>query len=155
MAGVVFQIIIVLKVLYAMVLGGMIGIEREFSDKPAGLRTLMLVAGAAALLMLTGEIIFQKDYIANNADLVSLDSIRIIQAIITGISFLGAGTILRRREKERIEGLTTAAAILLAGTVGICVGLEQYFLAAGASGLGILVMSGLRFIDRWVNKKVN
>ena len=112
--------------------------------------TLMLVSGAAALLMMTGEIIIQMQIIKENAMHIRLDPIRIVQAIITGISFLGAGTIIRRKESEQVEGLTTAAAILLAGTVGICVGLNQHILAAGISGLALLVISGLRFIDKWV-----
>ena len=149
----VAQIVILAKVAFAMLLGGIIGLEREYSEKPAGLRTLMLVSGAAAVLMFTGEILVNMQVFAQNAPLIGLDPSRVIQAIITGISFLGAGTIIRRPESESIEGLTTAAAILLAGAVGICVGLNQYILAAGISGLGLFVMSGLRFIEKWVAKK--
>lgn len=148
-----YQLKIVGEVAFAMLLGGVIGIERELSAKPAGLRTLMLVSGAAALLIITGEIILEQGVIQEKSNLIGLDPLRIIQAIITGISFLGAGTIIRRQKGEQVEGLTTAAAILLAGTVGICVGLDQYILAIGISGLGLLVISGLRFIDTWVVSK--
>ena len=150
---VVTQLKIIGEIAFAMLLGGIIGIEREISKKPAGLRTMMLVSGSAAVLMITGELILRMQIIKENANLISLDPIRIIQAIITGISFLGAGTIIRRKEGEHVEGLTTAAAILLAGIVGICVGLEQYILATGISVLGLFVISGLRFIDKWVFTK--
>ena len=136
---------------YAMLLGGIIGFEREYSDKPAGLRTLMLVSGSAAVLMIAGENVIKTDAYTEINELINIDPIRIIQSIIIGISFLGAGTIILREEKERLEGLTTAAAILLAGTIGICTGLHLYFLAAGISLMGLTVISGLRFFDRWIN----
>lgn len=141
------------EVAFAMLLGGIIGVERESSGKPAGLRTLMLVSGSAALLMIAGDIILDTYALKHYDDFINLDPIRIIQSIIIGISFLGAGTIMLRPEKEQVEGLTTAAAILLSGTVGICVGLRLYILATGISILSLIVMSGLRFIDRWIIKK--
>lgn len=147
------QLKILGEVAFAMLLGGIIGIEREISNKPAGLRTLMLVSGSAALLMISGEIIIELDITQKNADITGLDPLRIIQAIVTGISFLGAGTIIRHQNAGHVEGLTTAAAILLAGAVGICVGIDQYILAIGISVLGLIVMSVLRFIDKWIVKK--
>jgi putative Mg2+ transporter-C (MgtC) family protein len=141
------------EVALAMLLGGLIGVEREFAGKPAGLRTLMLVAGSAALLMIIGDIVMYDYAHKPYDDLISLDPIRIIQSIIIGISFLGAGTIILRQEKEKLEGLTTAAAILIAGTIGISIGLHLYVLATGISILSLIVMSGLRFTDRWIIKK--
>ena len=150
------EIIVQLKYLgevaFAMLLGGIIGVEREFSGKPAGLRTLMLVSGSAALLMIAGDTILDKYALKHYDDFIGLDPIRIIQSIIIGISFLGAGTIMLRPEKEQVGGLTTAAAILLAGTVGICVGLHLFILATGISLMSLIVMSGLRFIDRLIIK---
>lgn len=143
------------EVAFAMLLGGIIGVEREFSGKPAGLRTLMLVSGSAALLMIAGDIILDTYALKHYDEFINLDPIRIIQSIIIGISFLGAGTIILRQEKEQVEGLTTAAAILLAGAVGICVGMHLYILATGISILSLIVMSGLRFVDRWIIRKRN
>jgi putative Mg2+ transporter-C (MgtC) family protein len=107
------QLFLIAEVALAMLLGGIIGIEREIADKPAGFRTHVLVAGAAALLVgLSSALII--DYAADpNAQLIRFDPVRVIEAIVTGGSFLGAGTIFRRSETNHVEGLTTAASILL------------------------------------------
>ena len=111
------QLPIIGEVALAMVLGGAIGVEREFADKPAGFRTHMLVAGAAALLVgLSAALV--AEYAAHpNSDLLRFDPVRVVEAIVTGVSFLGAGTIFRRSETNHVEGLTTAASILLAAAV--------------------------------------
>ena len=125
----------------AMLLGGLVGLDREAARKPAGLRTHMLVSGAAALLVLLGQVMV-KNYDAKLASLLTSDPIRIIEAIITGVSFLGAGTIMRR-ESNQVEGLTTAASLLLAAAIGICVALSQWIVAVG---LTLLVLLVLRFL---------
>ncbi len=117
----------------AMVLGAIIGLERELADKPAGMRTHMLVAGSAALLLLLGDTLLArfKDQFAS--DLIRSDPIRIIEAIVTGVAFLGAGTIIRRGNQTAVEGLTTAAALLFTAAVGISVALKQILVAAGTT----------------------
>ena len=125
----------------AMILGGLVGLDREAARKPAGLRTHMLVSGAAALLVLLGQVMV-KNYDAKLASLLTSDPIRIIEAIITGVSFLGAGTIMRR-ESNQVEGLTTAASLLLAAAIGISVALSQWIVAVG---LTLLVLLVLRFL---------
>jgi len=127
----------------AMILGGLVGLDREAARKPAGLRTHMLVSGAAALLVLLGQVMV-RNYDATLASLLTSDPIRIIEAIITGVSFLGAGTIIRnRREGNQVEGLTTAASLLLAAAIGISVALSQWIVAVG---LTLLVLLVLRFL---------
>ncbi|MCI0721969.1 MAG: MgtC/SapB family protein, partial [Acidobacteria bacterium] len=102
----------------AMLLGGLVGLDREAARKPAGLRTHMLVSGAAALLVLLGHVMV-RNYDAKLASLLTSDPIRIIEAVITGVSFLGAGTIIRDpRDGGQVEGLTTAASLLLAAAIG-------------------------------------
>lgn len=84
-------------------LGALVGVEREFADKPAGLRTHMFVGAASAMLMLLGDSVldrFQQEDLGS----VRADPIRIIQAIVVGISFLGAGTIIHHPD-NRVEGL--------------------------------------------------
>ena len=125
----------------AMLLGGLVGLDREAARKPAGLRTHMLVSGAAALLVLLGQVMV-RNYDAKLASLLTSDPIRIIEAIITGVSFLGAGTIMRR-ESNQVEGLTTAASLLLAAAIGISVALSQWIVAVG---LTLLVLLVLRFL---------
>jgi putative Mg2+ transporter-C (MgtC) family protein len=142
------QLRVVLEVALAAVLGGLIGVEREIADKPAGFRTLMLVAGASALLMNLGEILL--GWFGPSGMPGSPDPTRVIQAIVTGISFLGAGTIIRRAREERVEGLTTAAAILFAAAVGISVAVHRLVLAVGVTLLALIVLIGMRSVERWL-----
>ena len=135
----------------AMLLGGLIGIEREAANKPAGFRTHMLVAGAAALLVALGHALvetFQTDAPLR----LQTDPIRIVEAIVTGVSFLGAGTIFRSSKGKHVEGLTTAAALLLSAALGICVALERFGLAVGITVLTLLVLRGVTFIERWIHR---
>ncbi|MBI3948873.1 MAG: MgtC/SapB family protein [Acidobacteria bacterium] len=141
------------KVALAMLLGGLIGLEREIADKPAGFRTHMLVAGAAALLVGLGDVLLQRFSTYANVNVLRSDPIRIVEAIITGISFLGAGTIFRRSERDGVEGLTTAASILLSSAIGICISLRQFILAGGVTLLALIVLRGLRLIERWIGHK--
>ncbi len=127
----IIQFEIIGEVALAMLLGGVIGFERELADKPAGFRTQMLVAGAAALLVGLGDAMMLR-FVSESKLQVTADPIRIVEAIITGISFLGAGTIFRRDQSEQVQGLTTAASILLCAAVGISVASAS--ICAGSGG---------------------
>lgn len=146
------QFEIVGEVALAMLLGGVIGFERELADKPAGFRTQMLVAGAAALLVGLGDAMLLR-FLAEGKTNVTGDPIRIVEAIITGISFLGAGTIFRRDASEQVQGLTTAASILLCAAVGISVALRQFVLAVGVTLLALIVLRGLTGIEKRLTRK--
>lgn len=137
----------------ALVLGAAIGIERELADKPAGLRTHMLVAGAAALLVSLGEVVVHQVEQVVAAELIRSDPIRILQAVITGVSFLGAGTIIQRRAGHRIEGLTTAASLLFTVGLGICAALSQYVLAVGATLLALVTLNGVGHLERYLERR--
>ena len=138
----------------AMLLGAIIGLEREFKDKPAGLRTHMLVAGAAALLVSLGDVVTSQFQLELGGQVVQADPIRIMEAVITGVSFLGAGTIIRSRAGGQVEGLTTAATLLVAAAVGVCVALSQILLAVGITILVLITLRGLGFAEKWlVGKK--
>lgn len=113
------------SVALAMILGAAIGLEREAKDKPAGLRTHMLVAGAATFLVALSDVAVKRFDVDLGTGLVRSDPIRIIEAVITGISFLGAGTILRHKGSDHIEGLTTAGSLLFVAALGVCVALSQ------------------------------
>jgi putative Mg2+ transporter-C (MgtC) family protein len=128
-----------------MILGGIIGFERERADKPAGLRTHMLVAGSAALLTGFGRVLIPQ--IGIDETFIQADPIRIIEAVITGITFLGAGTIIRNRSENQIEGLTTAASLLLVGAVGIGAALNQFLLAIGATLIILLTLRGVKYVE--------
>jgi putative Mg2+ transporter-C (MgtC) family protein len=139
------QLKIALQVIIAMTLGAAVGYDREASDKPAGLRTHMLVAGAAALFVGLGAIIAQLYNTAITGSRIQTDPIRVFEAIITGISFLGAGTIIRHRENDKVEGITTAASLLMTAAIGATIGLSQWFLGVV---LTLLVLIVLRFVGK-------
>jgi putative Mg2+ transporter-C (MgtC) family protein len=134
------QFYILLSVAVAMLLGGILGLEREIAEKPAGLRTHMLVAGAAALLVSLSNAAVEHFTADVGSDLVRTDPIRILEAVIAGVSFLGAGTIMRRRSEHEIEGLTTAASMLFVAAVGVCVGLDQWIVGVGVTLLGLIIL---------------
>jgi len=117
-----FELQIVLKLLLAMILGGIIGWEREVGRRPAGLRTHILVCLGATLITILAIFIGE-----NYSHLGSIDSTRIIAGIVTGIGFLGAGAIIHA--KESVRGLTTAASIWLVAAIGIAIGCGFYFSA--------------------------
>ena len=147
----VMQFEVIGEVALAMLLGGVIGFEREMADKPAGFRTQMLVAGAAALLVGLGDALILRFMIEGKTN-VSGDPIRIVEAIVTGISFLGAGTIFRRDSSEQVQGLTTAASILLCAAVGISVALRQFVLAVGVTLLALIVLRGLTGVEKRLSR---
>jgi len=144
------QVRIIGTVALAMILGGAIGLERETKDKPAGLRTHMLVAGAAALLVALSDVAVQRFNVDLGTGLVRSDPIRIIEAVITGISFLGAGTILRHRGSDHVEGLTTAASLLFVAALGVSVALSQVLLAVGVTALVLATLRGVGLLRRWL-----
>ena len=146
------QLEIVGEVALAMLLGGVIGFEREVADKPAGFRTQMLVAGAACLLVGLGDAMLLR-FLAEGKSNVTGDPIRIVEAIVAGVSFLGAGTIFRKDASEQVQGLTTAASILLCAALGVSIALRQFVLAIGATILALIVLRGLTGIEKRLAKK--
>lgn len=111
---------IAFKLLLAGILGGIIGYERQSSHRPAGLRTHILVCIGAALVMITSEYIFEM-----YKGRANLDPARLGAQVISGIGFLGAGTILR--EGATIKGLTTAAGLWAVSCIGLAIGAGFYF----------------------------
>ncbi|MGD1993260.1 MAG: MgtC/SapB family protein [Anaerolineae bacterium] len=147
------QLQILASVALAMALGAAIGFERELVHKPAGLRTHMLVAGGAAFFISLGDVVIKRFSVNLGGGLVQSDPVRIIEAVITGVSFLGAGTIIVHRgdganPARQVEGLTTAASILFAAAVGVSVALSQWVLAIGATLLVLITLRGLGFLQR-------
>lgn len=136
----------------AIVLGGAIGLDREHAEKPAGFRTHMLVCTAAAVLVMLGDVIGPRYRDIVGADVVRTDPIRLMQTIITGISFIGAGTILRNK-RGPVEGLTTAATLFFTATIGIAIGLGAYLLAIASTVLVVIVLVlGIR-IEDWLGTR--
>lgn len=149
MSGIEFQLEVLAEVLLAMFLGGLIGFERELARKSAGLRTHMMIAGAAALLVALGDVLTQRFH-SESGIRVTTDPIRIVEAVVTGVSFLGAGMIFRRDGKTEVQGLTTASGVLLTAGLGICVALRQLVLAVGLTLITMLILRGLMWLERRV-----
>jgi putative Mg2+ transporter-C (MgtC) family protein len=131
-------------VIIAAILGGIIGFERELADKPAGLRTHMMVAASSSLLISLTNLI--GPYLQIEANIVRIDPTRMIVAIVTGITFLGAGTIIR--DRTGVEGLTTAASLLFVAVLGVTVALYQFVLAIGLTVLNLLILRGVKFFEK-------
>lgn len=135
---------ILIRLSCALAAGGVIGWERELQEKPAGLRTNMLVALGAAVLVLAGLHLAKAGVVLEN-DAAAAAS-RIIQGIVGGIGFLGAGTILQSRQS--VHGLTTASALWLSAALGVASGLGLYKLTITAALLGIFVLTFFLVIEK-------
>ncbi len=133
-----------LRVCIASALGAMLGYERKSRRKPAGLRTNMLIAGASALLIILGRALARTMAPDLAAESLGVDPTRIIHAIIMGISFIGAGTILKSPGDQAVRNLTTAATLLFSAGAGMCVAIELYLLALCVTAIGLLVNSLFR-----------
>lgn len=130
----------------ALVLGGVIGWERERAGKGAGFRTQMLVCLGAMLFGALGQMLivdFQDDL---TSETLQPDPLRVTEAVVTGISFIGAGVVLRDRSGQRASGLTTAATMLVVGIIGLIVAAGHYPLACGVT---LLVLFVLRVLGRF------
>lgn len=120
----------------SLLVGGLIGLERQLEHKPAGLRTIILVCLGSTVMTL----------IAFELRPLDADMGKIIAGVITGIGFLGAGAIIRAGAD--VHGLTTAATIWLASALGIAIGAGYYLLALIAAVLTLAVLRGLGFLER-------
>lgn len=139
---------ILMKVIVAVSLGGLIGIERELAKKPAGIRTHMFVAGAATLVMSISSVLIDEFAAAHGS--VQSDPVRVIEAVIVGISFIGAGTVLKSEKSHSVYYLTTAASILFAAAIGITVGLDRIMLAFALTILVILINAAVGSVEQRV-----
>jgi len=128
-----------------MILGGAIGIQREIAGKPAGLRTNILICMGAAMLM----DLSMRLAIGSAGERVG-DPARLAAQVITGIGFLGAGTILHAR--GTVLGLTSAATIWMVPALGLTVGAGEYVEAVGAGILVVLVLSGLGRLEYHIRR---
>ena len=135
---------VILRILAAVIIGGLIGLERGMKNRPAGLRTYMLVCTGACLIMLTNQYIYQTFQTG--------DPTRMAAQVISGIGFLGAGTIIVTR-RNQIKGLTTAAGLWSAAGVGLALGIGFYE-AAFVGGFAIFtVMTLLQKMDNRMHRK--
>ncbi len=131
-------IALLLRLLMAMILGGLLGYERQRIGKAAGLRTHMLVALAAAFFAVIPQM----------AGMTSADQSRVFQGVITGIGFIGAGAILKLSEGRQVIGLTTSASIWLATAIGWAVGMRRLCLAILGTVLAYVILALVGKLER-------
>lgn len=129
---------VILRLLVAASLGGILGYEREHHGKSAGIRTHMLVAIGAALFVL----------IPQQSGLAQSDISRVLQGLVAGVGFLGAGTIVKGNSEEQVHGLTTAAGIWLTAAIGVAAGLGRESTAILSTALALIVLSMIPKITR-------
>ena len=145
------QGIVILNVFIAIVLAALVGFERESNNKPAGLRTNMIIAAVAVLLVSLGRGLAHE---FSTIEGVRIDPIRIIEAIIVGVSFIGAGTIIKARENNDVYNLTTAATLLFSAGIGVAVALKQYLLDVGVTGIALFINFGVKWLEiKYQNRK--
>ncbi|NMA85548.1 MAG: MgtC/SapB family protein [Epulopiscium sp.] len=139
----------VIRLLLACIIGGVIGFEREKSHRPAGFRTHLIVCMGSCLIMLTSHHMFYRFHMFTNAD-----PARLSQGVISGIGFLGAGTIMR--EGNNIKGLTTAASIWGISCIGLSMGAGLYGLSFAAGLLQMIILVwGNQFPGRLIQREIS
>jgi len=133
-----------LRVLFAVVAGSLIGLDRELRNKPAGLRTHILISLAAALFtLITFEL--HEQFTGDDSSRTA-DPVRIIEAVTAGVAFLAAGAIIQSR--GNVHGLTTGANMWLAGALGVACGAGYYFLATIGTAFALVVLIVLGKLER-------
>ncbi|MFN6963735.1 MAG: MgtC/SapB family protein [Pyrinomonadaceae bacterium] len=133
---------VLIRLAAAILFGAVIGIERESAGKAAGVRTHMLVTLGTALFVIAST---QSGF---GSDALS----RVIQGIVTGIGFIGAGTIIKLSEEIDVRGLTTSAGIWMAAAIGVTVGLGAVGLAAIATVFAVAILKLGVTIDNWISR---
>ena len=136
----------IVRLLLTLVLSGLIGLERQVHRRDAGLRTHILVALGSCLIMLTSLYVFDI-----YKDQVTLDPVRIAAGVVTGIGFLGAGTIIR--EPDGVRGLTTAASLWVVAGIGLAVGVGFNRIAIYTTVLVLVVLHFLHYVEVPLSKE--
>lgn len=135
---------VILRILVSVLIGGLIGLERELKNRPAGLRTYMVVSLGACLVMLTNQYVCQVSGAG--------DPVRMGAQVVSGIGFLGAGTIMVTK-RNQIKGLTTAAGLWTAAGVGLAIGVGFYEAAIVGGVAMYVIMTLMQLIDKNVQRK--
>ncbi|MBE6061285.1 MAG: MgtC/SapB family protein [Clostridium sulfidigenes] len=147
-------IVVLERLIVGVIVGGLVGYEREFKNSPAGFRTHILVCLGATIISLIAEYDLQKIMIiAQNpmyAEVLKVDTARLGAQVISGVGFLGAGTILR--DKGSVRGLTTAATLWTVACLGLAVGRGLYALSITAALIIFIILSLFKKADKVIQK---
>jgi putative Mg2+ transporter-C (MgtC) family protein len=147
------EVQILLQALVAMVLGGLLGWEREAAGKWAGFRTHMLVCLATFLFVRLGQLLIADSADRFPGNYLRTDPTRLIEAIAVGISFIGAGTIFRDPDETRKRGLTTAASLLATAPIALAIALQRYLVAVGVTLLTLFILHTLNRVENWMKRR--
>lgn len=139
-----------LRLLAAFAAGAVLGLERESRGRPAGLRTTILACLAAAIAMVLSEVLFIQSAGGMTPNAWRPDPARLGAGILTGIGFLGAGTILRH--ENMVRGVTTAATLWFVTVLGLTFGAGEYLLGVIGTGLAFLALTTLPSLEKWLRK---
>jgi putative Mg2+ transporter-C (MgtC) family protein len=134
-----------LRIGVAAILGGAIGLEREWKGHWAGLRTHMMVSIGCAVFVVAGLIVAGEEH--------REAATRVVQGIASGIGFLGAGTILKLDEKQQVKGLTTASSIWLSAALGTAAGIAEFALATAAAVVSLFVLGVLGPLEVFLERR--
>ena len=133
----------VTAMLLSTLFGTLVGLERQLGHKPAGLRTHVLVCLGSTLFVLLAP------HAMRTFAMSQFDPTRIVHGVITGVGFLGAGSILR--QEGYVAGLTTAASIWIVAAIGTAVGVHAYALAGIGTVLALIVLEGFRWVEKFLS----
>lgn len=141
-----------LRLLAAVLLGGVVGWEREVSARAAGLRTHMLISLAAAIFAILAMEL--SDFSVGGGARLQIDPLRLIEAVTSGVAFLAAGSIIF--SGGSVRGVTTGASMWLCGAIGLCCGIGDLYLAATATALALIVLWLIRVVvEPWAERLRN
>ena len=131
-----------IAMLISTLLGTVVGFERQMGRKPAGLRTHVLVCLGSTMFVLLAP------HAMRDFGMTQFDPTRIVHGVVTGVGFLGAGSILR--QEGYVHGLTTAASIWMVAAIGVSVGVHAYSLAVVGTVLALVVLEGFRWVEKFL-----
>jgi putative Mg2+ transporter-C (MgtC) family protein len=134
---------VIIRLAVAMLAGAVVGVQRERTGKPAGLRTHMLVALGATLFVL----------VPAEMGMTSADLSRVIQGVATGIGFIGGGAILKLSKERDIQGLTTASGIWITAAIGVAIGLGRLGVALLSAILSWIILALIGKVEHWLSRE--
>ena len=140
---------IFIDIIIASILAMVVGLEREKANKAAGIRTNMIVAGFTCLIISIQPALINFIQGSFSNKMIDIDPIRVLQAVIVGLSFIGAGTIIKSPDQKHVTGLTTAATLLYSLGIGICVSIHYYLLAVC---LTVFILT-INYVINYLTKK--
>lgn len=142
---------VLVRILVAAALGGVVGIERELKDQPAGFRTHMLLSVGACLFTIVGAFGFQPFTGGTDTQRIQADVTRVASQVVVGVGFIGGGAILRHG--GTVRGLTTAASLWVTAAVGVAVAMGYYFAATATSILALAALAAFKPIGKRLSRR--